>query len=56
MSKNKQTQVEKKYSVRSNLRYRFDNSLSKGPGAFVAWLAIVGLFMAFVMSGVRYLT
>jgi len=55
MSKNKQAQPEKN-SVRSNLRYRFDNSLSRGPGAFVAWLAIAGLFMAFVMSGVRYLT
>jgi len=55
MSKNKQVQPEKN-SVRSNLRYRFDNSLSRGPGAFVAWLAIAGLFMAFVMSGVRYLT
>jgi len=55
MSKNKQAQPEKN-SVRSNLRYRFDNSLSRGPGAFVAWLAIAGLFMAFVMAGVRYLT
>lgn len=55
MSKSTQAQV-KKYSVRSNLRYRFDNSLSKGPGAFVGWLALVGFFMAFVMSGVRYLT
>jgi voltage-gated potassium channel Kch len=55
MSKNKQVQPEKN-SVRSNLRYRFDNSLSRGPGAFVAWLAIAGLFMAFVMAGVRYLT
>ena len=56
MSSNKQTQAVKKISARSNLRYRFDNSLSKGPGALVAWLAIVGLFLAFVTSGVRYLT
>ena len=56
MSSNKQTQAVKKISARSNLRYRFDNSLSKGPGALVGWLAIVGLFLAFVTSGVRYLT
>lgn len=52
----KSTQAVKKNSLRSNLRYRFDNSLSKGPGVFVAWLAITGFFLAFVMSGVRYLT
>jgi Trk K+ transport system NAD-binding subunit len=52
----KSTQSVNKNSLRSNLRYRFDNSLSKGPGVFVAWLALTGIFMAFVMSGVRYLT
>jgi Trk K+ transport system NAD-binding subunit len=52
----KSTQAVKKNSLRSNLRYRFDNSLSKGPGVFVAWLALTGFFLAFVMSGVRYLT
>lgn len=55
MSKSTQAKV-KKNSLRSNLRYRFDNSLSRGPGAFVAWLALTGFFLAFVMSGVRYLT
>ena len=55
MSKGPQAQV-KKNTLRSSLRYRFDNSLSKGPGVFVAWLAITGFFLAFVMSGVRYLT
>ena len=52
----KSTQAVKKNGLRSNLRYRFDNSLSKGPGVFVAWLALTGFFLAFVMSGVRYLT
>lgn len=55
MSKSTQAKV-KKNSLRSNLRYRFDNSLSRGPGAFVAWLALTGFFLAFVMTGVRYLT
>jgi voltage-gated potassium channel Kch len=52
----KSTQAVKKNGLRSNLRYRFDNSLSKGPGVFIAWLALTGFFLAFVMSGVRYLT
>jgi voltage-gated potassium channel Kch len=52
----KSNQAVKKNSLRSNLRYRFDNSLSKGPGVFIAWLALTGFFLAFVMSGVRYLT
>jgi ion channel POLLUX/CASTOR len=55
MSKSPQVK-EVKRSLRSSLRYRFDNSLSRGPGAFVAWLALTGFFLAFVMSGVRYLT
>jgi voltage-gated potassium channel Kch len=55
MSKSTQAKVSKN-RLRSNLRYRFDNSLSKGPWVFVAWLALTGFFLAFVMSGVRYLT
>ena len=55
MSKSTNAQ-RKNISLRAKLRYRFDNSLSKGPGVFVAWLALTGLFLAFVMSGVRYLT
>lgn len=55
MSKSTNAQ-RKNNSLRARLRYRFDNSLSKGPGVFVAWLAITGFFLAIVMSGVRYLT
>lgn len=55
MSKSTKAQG-KNISLRSKLRYRFDNSLSKGPGVFVGWLALTGFFLAFVMSGVRYLT
>ena len=46
----------KKHSLRSNLRYRFDNSLSKGPGVFVIWMGLIGLLLSFVMAGVRYFT
>lgn len=44
---------QKGISLRAKLRYRFDNSITKGQGAFVMWLAILGLAVSFVISIVR---
>jgi len=35
---------------RDRLRYRFENTLSKGPAAMIAWLAIVSTLMVFVAA------
>ena len=35
---------------RDRLRYRFENTLSKGPAAMIAWLAIVSTLMMFVAA------
>lgn len=45
---------KQKHSLKAQIRYRFDNSINKGQGAFVAWLAIFGLIFSFVISIVRY--
>ena len=43
------------HSLKDQIRYRFDNSINKGQGAFVAWLAFFGLIFSFVISIIRYL-
>lgn len=35
------------------LRYKFDNSITKGQGAFVLWLILLGLATSFVLSLIR---
>ena len=35
---------------RDRLRYRFENTLSKGPAAMIAWLAIVSTLMVLVAA------
>jgi voltage-gated potassium channel Kch len=42
-------------SITQSIRYRFDNSINKGQGAFVAWLAIFGLIFSALISIVRLL-
>ena len=37
-------------SIRQKLRYRFDNSLSKGPGAFATWLGISSMVLTVLVS------
>ncbi|CAB4904830.1 unannotated protein [freshwater metagenome] len=37
-------------SLRERLRYRFDNSMSRGPSALVGWLAVVTLVLIVVFS------
>jgi voltage-gated potassium channel Kch len=37
-------------SWRQKLRYRFDNSLSKGPGAFASWLAVTSVLLTLLVS------
>lgn len=45
---------KQKHSIKDLIRYRFDNSINKGQGAFVAWLAIFGLIFSLAISIVRY--
>lgn len=47
------TVKSQKHSFKNRIRYRFDNSINKGQGAFVAWLAIFGLIFSFVISIIR---
>ena len=47
------TVKERKRSLKDLIRYRFDNSINKGQGAFVAWLAIFGLIFSLLISIVR---
>jgi hypothetical protein len=46
---------EEKTSLKGLLRYKFDNSINKGQGAFIAWLTIFGLIFSFFISIVRAL-
>ena len=41
---------DQKRSLKDVVKYRFDNSINKGQGAFVAWLAIFGLFFSLLIS------
>jgi voltage-gated potassium channel Kch len=43
-------QPEGRGSLRERLRYRFDNSMSRGPSALVGWLAVVTLVLIVVFS------
>ena len=45
---------KQKHSLKDQIRYRFDNSINKGQGAFVAWLALFGLIFSVAISAVRY--
>ena len=49
------TVKKQKSSLKAQIRYRFDNSINKGQGAFVAWLAIFGLIFSALISVVRFL-
>ena len=44
---------KQKSSLKDHISYRFDNSINKGQGAFVAWLAIFGLIFSILISLVR---
>lgn len=45
-----------KVSARQKFRYRFDNSLSKGPGAFATWLAITSMVLTSLVAIVWQIT
>ena len=45
-----------KPSLRMKMRYRFDNSLSRGAGAFASWLAIISLILSIVITIVWHVT
>src|SRR6476469_5585909 len=40
----------RKISFADQLRYRFDNSMSKGPSAMIGWLFLVSLLMIVLVS------
>lgn len=41
-----------KASLGQKIRYRFDNSMSKGPSALIGWLALITLIMILIGTGV----
>lgn len=45
----------KKFSVKERLRYRFDNSITKGQSAFIFWLAVSGLIASTFLGTLRFL-
>ncbi len=51
-TQNKSTQA----TFRQKFRYRFDNSLSKGPGAFASWLAITSMVLTALVAIVWQVT
>ena len=48
--------AKKPVSLRQKMRYRFDNSLSKGPGAFVFWIFLIALALAAGLTAIRILS
>lgn len=44
-----------KPSIRMKLRYHFDNSLSRGAGAFASWLAVISLILTIAITFVWYI-
>lgn len=47
--------IGKGVSLRKRARYYFDNSISKGPGSFVAWLAFFGVLLSVVITILNYI-
>lgn len=45
----------KRFTVKERLRYRFDNSITKGQSAFIFWLAVTGLFASTILGSLRFL-
>ena len=46
--------ISKDVSVLKRWRYYFDNSISRGPSAFVAWLAIFGILLSVLITAIDY--
>ena len=42
--------ISKDVSLAKRVRYYFDNSISKGPSAFVAWLAVFGVLLSIIIT------
>ena len=42
----------KKFDWKARLRYKFDNTLSKGSGALIGWLGIITLILVIVAIGI----
>lgn len=51
-TQNKSTQA----TFRQKFRYRFDNSLSRGPGAFASWLAVTSMVLTALVAIVWQVT
>ena len=47
--------IGKGVPLRKRARYYFDNSISKGPGSFVAWLAVFGVILSVVITILNYI-
>lgn len=46
--------ISKDVSLSKRLRYYFDNSISKGPSAFVSWLAVFGVLLSLFITLIDY--
>ncbi|MEN9324976.1 MAG: hypothetical protein RL414_730 [Actinomycetota bacterium] len=47
--------ISKDVKLRQRARYYFDNSISRGPSAFIAWLAVAGVIISVAITIVRYI-
>lgn len=46
--------ISKDVKLRQRARYYFDNSISRGPSAFIAWLAVAGVIISVAITIIRY--
>ena len=46
--------TQKRHTLGARLRYRFDNSISRGQAAFAGWLLVIGLLISAVLAGLRW--
>jgi voltage-gated potassium channel Kch len=47
--------ISKDVKLRQRARYYFDNSISRGPSAFIAWLAVAGVIISVAITIIRYI-
>lgn len=49
-SSSPETSKSHKFRIRDHLRYHFDTSIARGPAAFIAWLAAIGIAISVVAT------
>ena len=48
--------MTQRFTLAQRLRYRFDNTLSKGIWAVLAWLGVISLLFFLIIAGILTLT